>query len=313
MQLQESAAAMKKKRSISRKTTRSILLIVAIPIIALWIAAIALYLPPVQRYVTDRLCREISNVSGYDVSIGSLRLTFPLKLRISGFSISRDGMAYLTGEKAEADVSLWPLLTGEIEINYICLENISLETRKMIPDVAISGNIGYFRSTARNIDITKEIADIRQVQLHSTALDITITDTIPDKENDGAPRWIIRVHKGNIKESSVRLHLAKQGVNTAIEIGNLGITDATVDIGNKAYALEKSVLGNSSATYHRHGTTPLDHMEANAIGLECNRFVMTPTNAQIEIGGLHLDQPGGISITDGRVSLHADSCTLNVN
>lgn len=313
MQLQESAAAMKKKRSISRKIIRSILFIATIPIIMLWIAFIALYLPPVQRYATDRLCQEISNVSGYDVSMGSLRLTFPLKLRISGFSISRDGMTYLTGEKAEADVSLWPLLTGEIEINYICLENISLDTRKMIPDVAISGNIGYFWSTARNIDITKEIADIRQVQLHSTALDITITDTIPDKENDSDPRWIIRVRKGNIKESSVRLHLAEQGVNTAIEIGNLGITDATVDIGNKAYALEKSVLGNSSATYHRHGTTPLDHMEANAIGLECNRFVMTPTNAQIEIGGLHLDQPGGISITDGRVSLHADSCTLNVN
>ena len=314
MQLQQSAAAMKKKRSITTRIIRSILLIAAIPIIALWIAVIALYLPPVQRYVTDGLCRKISESSGYDIRIDALHLAFPLKLDISGFTMSRDGITYINGERANAYISLWPLFTGEVELNYICLEEIGLDTRDIIPDVAISGRIGYFRSTARNIDLSKEIADIRQVQLHGTDIDITLTDTIPDKDdNNGTPRWIIRLRKGNIKESAVRLHIAEQGISTAIGIGNLGIEDGTVDIGNKAYSFNRSTLDNSSVTYDRRGTEPLDHIEANGIGLVCNGFSMTPANAQIEIDGLHLDQPGGISITQAKASLYADSTILEIN
>ena len=55
-----SAVAMKKKKSIISRTARSVLIIAAVPIIILWIAIIALYLPPVQRYATDMLCRKIS-------------------------------------------------------------------------------------------------------------------------------------------------------------------------------------------------------------------------------------------------------------
>lgn len=314
MQLQESAAAMKKKRSISRKITRSILLIAAIPIILLWIAFIALYLPPVQRYATGILCREISNASGYDVSIGSLHLAFPLKLNISDFSMSRDDMTYLTGEKAEADVSLWPLLTGEIEINYICLENICLDTRKMIPNVAISGNIGYFRSTARNIDLANEIADIRQVQLHSTTLEITVTDTIPDKNDDSSPEWSIRLRKGNIEESTIALHLAKQEINTTIEIGNLSLANGSIDTGNKTYRIARTTLANSGIRYHKEGdTNPFGRLEATGIGLESNGFQFTPDSVLLAIDRLTLNQPDGIDITEASTSLRADSSLLTVN
>ena len=89
-----SAALMKKKKSILSRIVRSILIIAAIPIVILWIAIIALYLPPVQRYAADVLCRKISESSGYDISIGSLHLAFPLKLNIGDFSMSRNGTPY---------------------------------------------------------------------------------------------------------------------------------------------------------------------------------------------------------------------------
>lgn len=314
MQLQESAAAMKKKRSISRKITRSILFIATIPIIMLWIAFIALYLPPVQRYATGVLCREISNVSGYDVSIGSLHLAFPLKLNISDFSMSRDGIRYFDGEKAEINVSLLPLFSGEIEVNYVYLENVDIDTKEMIPDVAISGNIGYFRSTARNIDLGKRVADIRQVHLHSCSLEITVTDTIPDKDDDSSLEWSIRLRKGNIEESTIALHLAKQEINTTIEIGNLSLANGSIDTGNKRYRIGRTTLANSGIRYHKEGdTSPFGRLEATGIGLESNGFQFTPDSVLLAIDRLALNQPGGIDITEASTSLRADSSLLTVN
>ena len=314
MQLQESAAAMKKKRSISRKITRSILFIATIPIIMLWIAFIALYLPPVQRYATGVLCREISNVSGYDVSIGSLHLAFPLKLNISDFSMSRDGIRYLDGEKAEINVSPLPLFSGEIEVNYVYLENVDIDTKEMIPDVAISGNIGYFRSTARNIDPVKRVADIRQVHLHSCSLEITVTDTIPDKNDDSSPEWSIRLRKGNIEESTIALHLAKQEINTTIEIGNLSLANGSIDTGNKRYRIGRTTLANSGIRYQKEGdATPFGRLEATGIGMESNGFQFTPDSVLLAIDRLTLNQPGGIDITEASTSLRADSSLLTIN
>ena len=305
---------MKKKRSNSRKITRSILLIAAIPIIMLWIAFIALYLPPVQRYATGVLCREISNVSGYDVSIGSLHLAFPLKLNISDFSMSRDGIRYFDGEKAEINVSLLPLFSGEIEVNYVYLENVDIDTKEMIPDVAISGNIGYFRSTARNIDPGKRVADIRQVHLHSCSLEITVTDTIPDKDDDSSPEWSIRLRKGSIEESTIALHLAKQEINTTLEIGNLSLANGSIDTGNKRYRIGRTTLANSGIRYHKEDdTTPFGRLEATGIGLESNGFQFTPDSVLLAIDRLALNQPGGIDITEASTSLRADSSLLTVN
>ena len=305
---------MKKKRSISRKITRSILFIATIPIIMLWIAFIALYLPPVQRYATGVLCREISNVSGYDVSIGSLHLAFPLKLNISDFSMSRDGIRYLDGEKAEINVSPLPLFSGEIEVNYVYLENVDIDTKEMIPDVAISGNIGYFRSTARNIDPVKRVADIRQVHLHSCSLEITVTDTIPDKNDDSSPEWSIRLRKGNIEESTIALHLAKQEINTTIEIGNLSLANGSIDTGNKRYRIGRTTLANSGIRYQKEGdATPFGRLEATGIGMESNGFQFTPDSVLLAIDRLTLNQPGGIDITEASTSLRADSSLLTIN
>ena len=310
-----SAALMKKKKSILSRIVRSILIIAAIPIVILWIAIIALYLPPVQRYAADVLCRKISESSGYDISIGSLHLAFPLKLNIGDFSMSRNGTPYINGEKANLNVSLLPLLTGEVELNYIYLENIGLDTKEMIPDVAINGNIGYFRTVARNVDFEKEIADIRQVHLHSTHLDITLTDTVPsnDEEEESTFKWAFRLHKGNIEDCSVNIALPAQGITATASIGNLELDGGTADIGTQTYTLERLGLDNCGAEYDRRGgNAPLDHINVNKISLDFRDLAYTPEYAKAEINDFTLTQPGGIKITRTSASLFADNNSLEV-
>lgn len=309
------AAPMKKKKSVFNRITRSLLIIAAIPIVILWIAIVALYLPPVQRLAAERVCRKISESSGYDVSIASLHLAFPLKLNIGDFSMSRNDTLYLKGEKANVNVSLLPLLSGEIELNYIYLEGVCLDTRDMLPGIAVNGEIGYFRTAARNIDLNREIADIRQVHLHSAHLNITLSDTIPSKDDEekSSIGWVVKLRKGSIEESSISFHSPLSGISAAAGIGDISLEDAVADIGNNAYSLREFGIGGSNIKYDRpEGNTPLDHIDARDINLQCYDLAFTPAYSKASIKEFVFNQPGGMRITGTSASFFADSTSLEI-
>ena len=106
----------------------------------------------------------VSTASGYDIEIGSASLTFPLRLKIRDFSISKNDSIYIEGKSVNADISLLPLFRGDVEINHLSFEKIGIHTRDMISTARIDGKVGYARLVARDADLTASVADIRQLQ-----------------------------------------------------------------------------------------------------------------------------------------------------
>ena len=312
--MQESAKRMKEKRSVPGRIIRNILLVVAIPTIILWIAIISLYIPSVQRYATDTLCREISKRCGYDINIGSVHLAFPLKLHIGDFTVSRNDTVYIKGEEANVNISMLPLMKGEVELNYISLENVDVDTKGMIPGVSIYGNIGFFRTVARNIDLKKETANIRQLFLHSTNAEIRLTDTPTEENNEKSPvEWMIMLHKGTIEECSINILLPDKGMDSGIAIGKLELKEGVADIGDKSYKAARTSMDNSSFSYDLTGSdTPRGHIRANSISLECSDFELTSDFARISLEELKFTQPGGMKVTEAMASIYGDHNSLEV-
>ena len=148
------------EKSRKNRIARLFLIIVGVPLLLIWTLIALLYVPAIQQYAVDTICRKIAQSSGYGIRIGSLHLSFPLQLEIVEFSVAKGEEIFAEGEKAGLNVSLWPLLAGEIELNYIEIDNVRLDTRELIPDVAIEGEVEYLRAVARNIDLAREIADL---------------------------------------------------------------------------------------------------------------------------------------------------------
>ena len=120
-------------------------MIVGIPIIIVAVLILLLYIPSVQRAVVDKACKEIAAKSGYDIEIGSIALSFPLSLKATDFKISKEDTLYFQGKNLEADISLQPLFTGKVEVNYISLENLDIDTHNMLSGVCVDGKVGYIR------------------------------------------------------------------------------------------------------------------------------------------------------------------------
>ena len=308
-----------KKRSITYKTVKAIIIIMSIPIILLWLLMIMLYIPPVQRFAVDTICKEVKKSSGFDIEIGTLHLAFPLKLDITDIKLSRGDTIYADGSHVNLNISPAPLFSGEVEVNYLSLERIRLNTMDLIPGMSIDGEIGFFRTVARNVDLDKEFVHLRQLHLHSTTLNIELNDTTSSTDNEdeeSQANWIVKLHKGNIENCRINVHMPFDTLRAETGIGKIRLNDGTIDLKQEFYSISSLKLNNCNLSYNHGAQTveeaPMDHITLNNINLDTRNLSYTPDSSRIEIHDFTLIQPGGIRITDTRALLTADTARLNL-
>ncbi|MBQ5627555.1 MAG: hypothetical protein IIU97_05525, partial [Bacteroidaceae bacterium] len=295
------------KKSRIRILFRVLLAIIVTPIVVILLAICLLYIPRVQRAVVGKACHAVAVHSGYEVGIGSLTLSFPLKLKATDYTISRNDSTYLSGRSLNANISFTPLLAGKVEVNYISLDGLELNTRDMLPTMSIEGNVGYARAVARDADLANAVADIRQLFIADSNINITMADTtIVD---DSAPvEWTIRLHKGRMKNCDIAVHIPHDTLSAATRIGNLRLSGGHIDIATTAIALKSLALNGTDVTYDKGERNaeeaPLDHLRFRDISLHAGNLRYAGINdISAEISGLTLQQPGGIAITRAAMRL----------
>lgn len=308
-----------KKRNRTYRIFRIIATSISIPIILMWVLIVMLYIPPIQNFAVKKICDGISKNSGFEVKIGSFHLAFPLQLSIADFEVSRNDTTYAKGEHADVNISFAPLLKGEVEANYISLERSFINTAKLIPGVTVDGEIGFLRVVARNIDLENEIANLRQIHVHSTDIEIILNDTTKtEDESDGEPlRWIVNLHRGNIENCNLKLHIPNDTLSIEAYLGKLRLRQGSIDIASERYSISTIALGNSGIKYDvgnkSREVAPLNHIELGNINLACRNIEYTPDSTKLELQHLNFVQPGGIRITDASTTLFADKEKLRIN
>ncbi len=304
------------KRSRKQRIAKIVMIAIGTPVAILLLLFSLLYLPPVQRYIVNEVRHKVSAASGYDIEIGSASLTFPLKLKIRDFSISKNDSVYIEGKSVNADISLLPLFTGDVEINHLSLENIDINTRDMIPTARIDGKVGYARLVARDADLAASVADIRQLHIQEADINITLPDTIADDDSE-LPQWVINLRRGSIKESRISLSVPSDTLSAALYIEKLQLDNGCINIPSNSYGIENIALESRELKYDKgsgtQDTAPLEHIELENIGIKAGDLFYAQKKIKATVNSLALEQPGGIAIDNATAHLTSNSDTLQLH
>ena len=264
----------------------------------------------------EKSCRKISEISVFDINIATFRLSFPLKLHIADFVVSKNDTILAEGERADVDISLLPLLRGDIEANFISLEKTKVNTANLIKDLSIDGEFGFFRAVARNIDLKHKTVNLRQIHLHIADVNITLNDTTKNNKNNTPTNWNINLHRGNLENCKLSLNIPNDTICTYINLSKLSVNKGAVDLGKKYYGIKSLSLSNGNVKYDagvgNRASEPLRHLEINSINLACKDFEFSPDSTHIYMERLSFMQPDGISITNASTRLFADKEKLHV-
>ena len=287
------------------------------PVVIIGILIALLYIPPIQRSVVDKACREIAAQSGYDIAIGSITLAFPLKLQATDFTMSKNDSVYFRGRNLDANISLTPLLTGKVEVNYIALEELEMNTYSMLPEMSVEGKVGFARVVTRYADLTNAVADIRQLHIADSDIRITMADTTIVDESEPL-EWIIKLNRGRIKNSRITFSIPHDTLSATAYIGSLRMGKGSFDIAKTDFALKAIALGGTRIEYdkgNRNATeAPLDHIRIEEIAIKARNLRYAGINdISADINGLTLHQTSGITITDAAMHCTSSNDTLRLH
>ena len=104
------------------------------PVLLFLILAALLYLPPVQNWVVDKVAAIASEKTGMDISVGTVRLEWPLDLGIDEFRAIHEGDTLADVGHLSVDVQLRPLFDKRVVINELSVERAKLNTNGFISE-----------------------------------------------------------------------------------------------------------------------------------------------------------------------------------
>lgn len=128
-------------KRILRLLVKTILWIIAVPLILLLLIILLLQIPDVQRFVTSKATSFVSKKTGTKVTLGKLSIVFPKSVALEDVYVedqAKDTLLY--AHRLKVDIALTELLDHQITVNHVELNTLTAHVSRPANDSAFNFN-----------------------------------------------------------------------------------------------------------------------------------------------------------------------------
>ena len=250
-----------------KKVAKWLFIAVLTPILLFLILAALLYLPPVQNWVADKVAAIASEKTGMEISVGTIRLEWPLDLGIDDFMIIHEGDTLADLGHLSVDVQLRPLFNKRIVIDELSVTQAKLNTNGFISDLRVKGHVGELWLRSNGIDLDHEAVEVNGARLADADLDIALSDTAAVDTTTSEARWRINADSISISRTSVALHLPGDTLDINAYLGHIAAHQADIDIGTGTYRVASFDWYDGLFSYDNHNQKTVEGFDYNHIGI----------------------------------------------
>lgn len=244
---------------------------VLVPILLFFLLAALLYLPPVQNWVAKQITTFVSDKTGMDISVGFVRLEWPLDLGIDDFQAIKRGEPNDTIadlRHLSADVQLWPLFHSKIVINELALNEGKINTNGFISDLRVSGWVDDLWLASRGIDLERETVEVNGARLSGAQLHIELSDTAAVDTTQSQTKWRINADSLSISQSEISVSLPGDTVHVQTYLGHVVAHEANMDLGDGIYKVKSFDWNDGRLFYGQRSEKEPKDSYASSISLK---------------------------------------------
>lgn len=302
---------------------RCLLWSLATPFLLFALLSVAIYLPPVQQWLVNRVAQDMGERMGLDVHVGEVRLSFPLDLMLGKVVATTQGAptdTVLAVEGMLLDVELLPLLQeSQANIEGFALYGATLNSKSFIADTELRGRIGRIEADARGINWERQEIDLQRLHLTNTQMLVLLSDTAQADTAATPTRWKIRVGEASIAQTQVEVRLPHDSMRIAAALDKALLRQGVFDLGKKAYDVAHLTLHSQHLRYdlpHRpRAKQGFDaaHIAADSLVAVVDSFHYDSTrHLWASIQQLAFREQSGIVLRDlsARVAMDSTSITI---
>ena len=298
--------------------------IIATPFVLILLMAALLYVPPVQRWAVSQAADYASAETGMQVSVGYVRLSFPLDLRLDSVRVVKQNDSLpqlkdtlLNARQLVADVAFWPLLKGQVEIDELDFQGVQVNTDGLIAAARVKGGVGRLRLQSHGIDLGQAFANIDQAAISEAQLDVALSDSVPEDTTESQNLWKIKAQRLSLKNSRVVVHMPGDTLQVAFSLKQLTAEDGLFDLGKPSYTLRRLTLEGGTLNFDNRFEPHLKGLDANHLALTSlavaiDSFSYDGNRLQLALSHCAAKEQSGIEVSQisGRVDMDSTRLLL---
>ena len=217
------------RRKIVKYTLRTLLGLVA----ALVLIPASLYIPAVQDFVRVRAERSVARSLGMELSIGRIRLAFPLRLSADDVLLRQRGDTLVRCGRLSLDVALLPLLRSRAVIRNFELGDFAARYRDSVAGTDMrlaAGRLGVYLA---RVDLKAGTADVFRVALADgdAAIGLEVRETAEERPDSAAALpWKIAVGRISVANTAFRMRTSPDPSELSVRLAEGEVNDCRVGL-----------------------------------------------------------------------------------
>lgn len=262
-----------KKKSV-RKVLKWLAITVLSPVVLFLVLAILIYIPPIQNFIVEKVTGRLAATTGMQVSVGHVRLAFPLDLAVHQVTVVEKGDTLAAVRSLRLDVRLLPLLKGRADVDGLSLYNVQLNTKGLIANTYVRGKIRELRAQSHGVEWQAGRLRLDEALLDGATLYVALSDTVTVPDTTASMPWDIRADRVLITNSQVSLSLPGDSMRVSLGMRRAELQAGHFDTGAPHYAMRRLTLNGGSLVYAtRSGGTAAGRRIPNTAFDGSNRFL----------------------------------------
>lgn len=296
--------------------------IIGVPIILVILAISIFYMPIVQRKIIDKAITEVQSSTGMKISIDSISLDMPLKLRLKGLSVVKsDGDTLIKAGRLTTSVELFPLLNSRIVSPRLWAEDISFSMRDSLGLFKYRTDVGSIRIHRAFVDLKNEKVNVNDLQLVKSNVYMADDDTTTKPEDpDKKPvKWHITANNLQLDSSTVYIKIKKSHLLVNTSVKKIFIHKVDADILNSIYRGDALLLESGKGQFamkedltRYNDYFDYSNIEFDISKLEAEKFYNKLSDVSVNVKNFSVKEASGLCINKLAAKYQMDSIAVNV-
>ena len=254
-------------RKILKYALRALIVLLLLP----FLVGGLLYIPGIQNALRRQAEVLVARHLGMELSIGRIRLTFPLRLVVAQTLLVDRGDTLLGCERLAVDVAPLGLLRGQADVRRFEISGAMGHYRDTLSGMEARAEIGALILRTNRIDLRNEKIGIRSVELAQSDIDLRLgTPAAAPKEADttaSPAAWEIGLGELAITNTAVRVCMDPGPSEIDVHLAEASVEGCRVDMRRQEIAVGAVFLGQNTYVYRT--TDGKEQAEATkAVGTE---------------------------------------------
>lgn len=307
-----------------RKKIKWAAIAVATPVVVFCLLAALFYFPPFQNWAVRQAAAYVSEKTGMQVTVGYVRLAFPLDLRLEQVqalqpndSLPQVRDTVLMARSVVANVALWPLFDKQVDVSELALHDVTLNTVHFIRQARVQGHFDRLVVRARGIDLARQNVVVNAALLKGAKVDVALNDTAKEDTTKSRNFWKIKVYDLRILQSDVLVHMPGDSMRVGVQLGEVTARGGDFDLDKARYAMQRFDWRGGQLSYSRPFASTVkgfdyQHVRLTAVGLGIDSLSFAAPRLSLSVRHVAFREQSGLQVTQlrGHVQLDGEQLRL---